>query len=173
MNEWTHSDTTDQGDDPPDELDMTTRDHEADDQLIALIARTLHHYDSTPADVVAAARGAYAWRTIDDELADLVFDSARELTGVRDRNSSRQLTFRSKGCEIEIMVVDAAERRLVGQIVPAQASTVTLVGTDEEFERTSDQHGRFSFDRVQVGPVRLSVLPVDGSPAITTDWVLL
>ena len=58
MNEWTHSDTTDQGDDPPDELDMTTRDHEADDQLIALIGRTLRHYESPPADVVAAARGA-------------------------------------------------------------------------------------------------------------------
>ena len=37
-----------------------------------------------PRHVLAAARGAFTWRTIDQELADLVFDSATELTGVRD-----------------------------------------------------------------------------------------
>ncbi len=173
MNQREHDHAVDQPDDGLDAIDMSTRDHEADSELLALLGRALRASDPVPDDVIAAAKGAYAWRTIDEELADLVFDSARELTGVRDRNSSRQLTFRSKGCEIEIMVLDAAERRLVGQLVPAQSTTVTLVGTNERFERASDQHGRFSFDRVQVGPVRLSVSVPGGAPDITTDWVLL
>lgn len=175
MNQRDHShdapDPSSDGDLDP--IDMSARDHAADDHLTAVLGQALQLSDPVPEHVLAAAQGAYSWRTIDEELADLVFDSNRELTGVRDRSSSRQLTFRSRGCEIEIMLVDAAERRLVGQLVPAQSTKVTLVGTNEQFEQTSDQHGRFSFERVQVGPVRLSVAASAGAPDVTTDWVLL
>ena len=44
----------------------------------------LREADPVPEHVLAAARGAWTWRTIDQELADLVFDSATELSGVRD-----------------------------------------------------------------------------------------
>ena len=73
-----------------------------------------------PEHVLAAARGAFTWRTIDQELADLVFDSATELMGVRDHGGTRQLTFQAPGLEIEVMVADPDTRRLVGQLVPAQ-----------------------------------------------------
>ena len=46
---------------------------------------------------VAGARAAWTWRTIDEELAELVFDSAAELTGVRSEDTARQLTFRAPG----------------------------------------------------------------------------
>ena len=41
--------------------------------------------------VVSGARAAWTWRTIDEELAELVFDSAAELTGVRSEDTARQL----------------------------------------------------------------------------------
>jgi len=46
--------------------------------------------------VIEGARAAWTWRTIDQELAELVFDSAGELTGVRSEDTARQLTY--SGC---------------------------------------------------------------------------
>lgn len=144
-----------------------------EDALLNLLRRAIGAADPVPDHVMAAARGAVAWRTIDQDLADLVFDSTAELTGVRGPNAARQLTFRSDGVEIEVMLVDSAARRLVGQLVPARSTTVTLEGTDAQLEQTSDRFGRFSFDRVHTGPVRLKVAGGAGARDIATDWVLL
>jgi len=147
---------------------------DADDEtLLQLLGQALRTVDPVPDHVMAAARGAVAWRTIDQDLADLVFDSMAELTGVRDAHAARQLTFRSDGVEIEVMLVDSASRRLVGQLVPARATTVTLQGGDAEVEQTSDRLGRFTFDHVQTGPVRLTVAATDGERSVATDWILL
>jgi hypothetical protein len=155
---------------------MTDNDRQApdldDETLRGLLTAALQQSDPVPHHVVAAAGGAWTWRTIDQELADLVFDSATELTGVRDRESARQLTFRAQGLEIEVMVADAASRRLVGQLVPAQTTTVRLEGAETSLEQQSDRFGRFTFDGAPAGPLRFAVTPSDGS-TVTTDWVLL
>ena len=70
------------------------------------------------------------------------------------------------------MVADPASRRLVGQLVPARSATVALEGTEKALEQEVDRFGRFTFDGVPAGPVRLSVAGPDGPP-VTTDWVLL
>jgi RNA polymerase sigma factor (sigma-70 family) len=144
-----------------------------DNLLVDLVGRSLRRVDPVPDHVLASARGAFAWRTIDQELADLVFDSATELTGTRDPGAARQLTFRSKGVEIEIMLIDSSERRLVGQLVPAHTTTVRLDSTGHSHEQVSDQYGRFSFDGVATGPVRLSISGTEGTRDVLTDWVLL
>ena len=143
-----------------------------DDALQELLGIALRQADPVPRHVIAAARGAFTWRTIDQELADLVFDSATELTGVRDHGGTRQLTFQAPGLEIEVMVADPATRRLVGQLVPARAATVRLEGTESVLEQEADRFGRFTFDGAPAGPVRLTVGAPDGA-AVTTDWVLL
>jgi hypothetical protein len=143
-----------------------------DDALQELLTVALQQSDTVPRHVLAAARGAWTWRTIDQELADLVFDSATELTGVRDREGARQLTFQAPGIEIEVMVADPVSRRLVGQLVPAQATTVRLESTEAVLEQESDRFGRFTFDGTPSGPVRFSV-DVPGGAAVLTDWVLL
>lgn len=144
-----------------------------DDTLLELLGAALQAGDPVPEHVLAAARGAVAWRTIDQDLADLVFDSAVELTGVRDRDAARQLTFRAADLEIELMVVDPLSRRLVGQLVPARATSVTLESTAESVTQESDSYGRFTFDTVADGPVRLAVDGADGHADVLTDWVLL
>ena len=151
---------------------MTVIDDLNDDALQEVLGVALRQADPVPRHVVAAARGAFTWRTIDQELADLVFDSATELTGVRDRSGSRQLTFRGPDLEIEVMVADPATRRLVGQLVPARPATVRLEGTESVLEQDADRFGRFTFDGAPAGPVRITVAGTDG-PAVTTDWVLL
>jgi hypothetical protein len=144
----------------------------SDDELLALVGRALRTADPVPDEVREGARAAWTWRTIDEELATLVFDSAAELTGVRSEDTSRQLTFRAPGMEIEVMVVDDATRRLVGQLVPPGAFTVTLLAGDAEVPQATDRLGRFAFDDVAPGPVRLVVADPDGTAVVTTEWVL-
>jgi len=144
-----------------------------DDDLIAVLTTALRTADPVPARVLHAARGAYTWRTIDAELAELVFDSASELTGVRSEDQARQVTFQAPGIEIEVMVVDGSTRRIVGQLVPAQESTIELTGADRAVATTSDDLGRFTFDEVLPGPVRISVVGDGNTPTVHTDWVLL
>jgi hypothetical protein len=144
-----------------------------DDGLLDLLGHALRVTDPVPDHVLAAAKGAVAWRTIDQDLAELVFDSALEATGVRDRDIARQLTFRADDLEVEVMLVDTEPRRLVGQVVPATATTVRLESTAEVAEQESDKYGRFTFDQVATGPVRISIGGGDGRPGVLTDWVLL
>ena len=145
----------------------------SDDDLLELVGRALRAADPVPDRVLDGARAAWTWRTIDEELAMLVFDSAAELTGVRSEDTARQLTFRAPGMEIEVMVVDEASRRIVGQLVPGGAFDVTLHAGDGAHVTATDHLGRFSFDGVAPGPVRLVVAGDDGNPAVTTQWVLL
>jgi hypothetical protein len=144
-----------------------------DDDLLELLGRALSVTDPVPDEVLAGARAAWTWRTIDEELAMLVFDSASELTGVRSEDTARQLTFRSPGMEIEVMVTDETTRRIVGQLIPPASFTITLLVGDAAIAETTDRLGRFSFDDVAPGAVRLVVSDPDGTAVVTTEWVLL
>ena len=123
--------------------------------------------------MLAGARAAWTWRTIDEELAELVFDSAAELTGVRSEDTARQLTFRAPGVEIEVMVVDDVSRRIVGQLIPPGDFTVQLAVGDAVLEESTDRLGRFTFEAVAPGPVRITVIDPDGTHVVSTEWVLL
>jgi hypothetical protein len=57
---------------------------EDDDALASELATVLRRSAPMPAAIVAAARGAFAWRTVDAELAVLRADSVLEAAaGVR------------------------------------------------------------------------------------------
>ncbi len=99
---------------------------EHDDQLIATLGDAIRRADPVPENVLAGARAAFTWRTIDAELAELVFDSASELTGVRSETSPRQVTFQAPGVEIEVMVIENGQRRIVGQLIPPSEVTIQL-----------------------------------------------
>jgi len=144
-----------------------------DDQLIAALGDAIQHADPVPERVLAGARAAFTWRTIDAELAELVFDSATELTGVRSEVMPRQVTFQAPGVEIEVMVIENGQRRIVGQLVPPSEVTVQLASGDSVAETQTDQLGRFTFNDVLPGPVRLSVLGSSGEDVVHTEWVLL
>src|SRR6188768_3931458 len=111
----------------------------SDDELLALVGAALRAAEPVPERVLTGARAAWTWRTIDEELAELVFDSAAELTGVRSEDTARQLTFRSPGMEIEVMVVDEASRRIVGQLIPPGSFTVQLLAGDQVLEEPTDR----------------------------------
>ncbi len=84
--------------------------------------------------------------------------------------ANRQVTFRAPGVEIEVMVIENGSRRLVGQLVPPAIHTVELVGADAVHSVESDELGRFTFDALEPGPVRLVVL-ADGRDPHRADRV--
>ena len=144
-----------------------------DDQLIATLGDAIQHADPVPERVLAGARAAFTWRTIDAELAELVFDSATELTGVRSESMARQVTFQAPGVEIEVMVIENGQRRIVGQLIPPSEVVVQLTSGDSVDETQTDELGRFTFNDVLPGPVRLAVLGSSGEHVVHTEWVLL
>ena len=149
----------------------------SDDELAGLVAQALTSNDPVPDHVLDGARAAFTWRTIETELAELafaemVFDSSRELTGVRSEDADRQVTFRAPGVEIEVMIVENGSRRLIGQLVPPSETTIELVGADAVYSASTDRLGRFVFDELVPGPVRLVVRGADGARIVQTEWVL-
>ncbi len=146
-----------------------------DDQLLEKLAEALEAADPVPEAVLDAAKAAFTWRTIDAELAALVFDSAAEdLVGVRSAEVTRQLTFSTPGVEIELVVLSETSRRIVGQLVPPQTAEITLHYEDEERTVRSDSLGRFTLHDVPTGSVRLTcTLEDESGPVIQTEWTII
>jgi hypothetical protein len=143
---------------------------EDDDELMGELGDLLRRVDPMPASVVAAARGALVWRTLDAERAVLASDSLLEAAaGVRG-SGDRQLTFDAGSVCVEVDVVDGGER-LVGQVVPPQQGHVEVEGPRTQLAADADQWGQFAL-RVGPGPARIRFRPLDG-PVVVTDWVTL
>lgn len=147
-------------------------EHITDDELVEAIKAGLELTDPVPESALEAAKAAFTWRTIDAELAELVYDSAEAgLVGVRGE-SARQVTFRSPGVEIEVMVMDERVRRVVGQLVPPQQATVEVHTSEGVREQGTDSLGRFSFEGIAPGPVKLSVQTAGGG-TVVTEWTII
>lgn len=143
-----------------------------DDRLQSILAEALAASDPMPGWLLQAAKEAFVWRTIDAELAELVFDSQRDLAGVRSEDTAtRQVTFRSPGVEIEVMLLAEGGRRLVGQLVPPQSATVELRHGETVREGATDPLGRFSFSDVPAGPIQLAIATAQGGHVVT-DWMV-
>ena len=99
---------------------MTDKDATTEAELRAIFS----HLDPVPPLLDEAARGAFTWRTVDAELAELMRDSAEaeEEAGalVRGAAGPRQLSFESPrlGIELEVVATGPRERRLEGQLLP-------------------------------------------------------
>ena len=91
----------DSTDDPREDPHLLTP---ADDDLLDVLGHALRVSDPVPGNVLDGARAAFAWRTIDTELAELVFDSSQESSDGRAEAAKRQITFRAPGVEIEVTV---------------------------------------------------------------------
>ena len=50
----------------------------SDELLMAELGSAIEQHDPVPSTAIEAARAAFAWRTFDAEVAELLFDSARD-----------------------------------------------------------------------------------------------
>jgi hypothetical protein len=147
-------------------------------ELRALAARL----EPVPDRLVQAAVDAYAWRTLDADLAELVFDSLddQEAALVRGGQGERLLSFQASTLTIEIEVTaTGSARRLIGQLVPPQRADVEIRHQDDVLMIATDELGRFIADSLPAGPVSLRCGPAGGAAQaagqvqspVVTDWV--
>lgn len=155
----------------PDETDHAELEEE--------LRRVVAQIDSVPPALLEAAVGAFAWRTIDADLAELVFDSLvdqDEATLVRGIGHGRMLSFRASTLTIDIEVTSTGDSRmLVGQLVPPQPASVDIRQGDRVITIDADELGRFSAGPLQAGPTSLRCR-VGGDirqPSVATDWVAI
>jgi hypothetical protein len=162
--------------------DPQVPDQELDDELRRIATR----FDPVPAALVRAAEGAFAWRGVDAELAELAFDSLADresLALVRGGGEPRLLTFHAADLTIELEVLPAgaehitavgAEHRLVGQLLPPGPARVEVRHPEGVLAVEADELGRFTADRVSTGPISLRCQQAAaGTAPVVTEWIPL
>jgi hypothetical protein len=145
-----------------------------DDDLVAELREVAALVDPLPDEVMAAARSAFAWRTMDADLAELLQDAATDmsLVGVRGPETATLLTFQGPGLELEVEVVMAGpRRRLLGQLVPGLPGRVEVRHRVGRSEVAADEVGRFTAEDVPPGPVSLRCQAAEGR-WVETDWFI-
>jgi hypothetical protein len=151
-------------------------DEPDDTELEEELRRVAALLDPVPSVLLQAAVEAFAWRTIDDDLAELVFDSLvdHEAALVRGFQDRRLLSFHTSDVCIEIEVTSTgASRALNGQLVPPQPASVDIRHRNGLVTLESDALGRFSASSLRAGPISLRCRPAPEATgrAVVTDWV--
>ena len=145
----------------------------SDDELLGMLGDLLRRVDPMPDMVREAASASLSWRDPDSALATLISDSEAEqadkqLTTVRGA-APRLLTFEVGESAVDLEVTsEARQARLVGQLMPNAAATVTIQHGDGTSEVEADALGRFVVNDVASGLVRVC-WSNDGS-RVCTEW---
>ncbi|HBW18475.1 MAG TPA: hypothetical protein DEH11_05400, partial [Actinobacteria bacterium] len=113
-----------------DQKETRVRDQPGDDELEEELRRTAASLDPVPPELLRAAADAFTWRTVDAELAELVYDSLVDedaLALVRGGSDRRLLSFEAGGLSIDLEVSTAgAARELTGQLAPPQRASIEI-----------------------------------------------
>lgn len=124
--------------------------------------------DDVPPEFVEAAKAAFTWRNIDEELLLVTsYDSVLDDTlfaRARSTATARQLVFDADGVMLQVEVSAAG---VTGQLMPA-AGSVTLVTPNGDHETVAvDELGMFVMGAAPRGPVKFRF--TNGC----TDWFIL
>jgi hypothetical protein len=156
-----------------------------DDELVDVLRRLAAEADPMPEDVAAAARAAIHTRDLDHQLAQLIADSAADVSEHEEKpgfepvrngsgESRRLLTFAGGDVQVDLEVSDHGDRLdLIGQFTGASTEGCALEyagGTRQVLD--VDSLGRFLVNGVERGPVRARFRSAAGAP-MTTAWIRL
>jgi hypothetical protein len=151
------------------------RDGYDDEALLADLAEALRETRAHAAGVAARGKGAFTWRTIDEELltAQLSFDSdhapAASSRRAEPAGDSRVLVFTTQLRSVEVEVLPD---RILGQFIPPASGDVEVedehgvVATVEV-----DELGFFLIEPVPSGLVRLRC--TTPTTRMVTAWIRL
>jgi hypothetical protein len=151
-----------------------------DDELLGRLAATLRDAGDPPHEVAELARLRFGLRRVDEELAELVADSALEAAPVGVRaagpGAARLLTFEAEGGELALQVTSGIGRdgwELLGQVVPPGPADIRVepAGSQAPLEVGADDVGRFTVRGAGSGPWRV-VCARPGHPPLVSQWVL-
>jgi hypothetical protein len=153
---------------------------EYEEALLGALEAAMRRRDPVPQGVADAAYEAFAWRTLDAELAELTADSLLDEPAgaalVRGAPGPRTLTFEAPELTVvaEVTDVSATERQLVAQLIPARRADVEVTHAGGSARASADEHGRLVLAGIASGPVRLQVALSEPEPrTVRTDWTLI
>lgn len=142
------------------------------EQLLMELHEALRTAAEVPAGFVDAGKAAFAWRTVDAELAALTdqFSADEALSGTRaERAGVRALSFHASGISIELEVTSDA---LLGQLVPPRSGQIEVQVQDGTGPTASaDETGWFVIRPVPTKMFRLRVRTAADN--VVTEWVTL
>ncbi|MFS8096039.1 hypothetical protein LFM09_02775 [Lentzea alba] len=143
-------------------------DWESDEMLLDALRDALSTpSEEVPPEFVEAAKAAFTWRNIDEELLLISYDSVLDDTlfaRARSTATARQLVFDAAGVSLQVEVSAAG---ITGQLMPPSGS-VTLVTPDGDAETAAvDELGTFVMGVAPRGPVKFRF--ANGC----TDWFIL
>jgi hypothetical protein len=155
-----------------------TRD--ADEELFDRLGAALRGADEPPRHVLELARASFGLHRLDAELAELVADSALEVTPADARasgNGPRMLTFQAGDADIAVQVTAVGDAiwQVLGQVVPAAPAAVRIEPADpalDAAESTADELGLFGARLTGRGFWRL-IWRRARPPLMVSPWVLL
>lgn len=148
-----------------------------DDELEERLRRVAERVDPVPRGLLQAAVDSFTWRTVDADLAELVFDSLVDQYQdalVRGPGQARLLSFAASGLMIDVEITGTGpSRRLIGQLVPPQWAAVELRRGDGVATLEADELGRFSAGPLRAGPIslRCSTGTEPDGRHVVTDWI--
>jgi hypothetical protein len=139
----------------------------SDDELLARLRNAANELDPVPEHVLAAARAAITTRRLDEELAELIADSALVDGAVRAAGSEvRLLSFEAADVSLELQVEYRGDEVSVRGLVTGTAgeAVVEVAGTRHA---VPIDDGWFAVTGLPRGATRVSV------PGVVTSWVRL
>lgn len=149
-----------------------------DDELLAALGEALAVADHPQRDlVVANAQDAFSYQRLDEELAQLVYDSLLDTSAAgasRAGSDPRIMVFENEAISIEIEIVGDT---IVGQVAPPGEVIITVEVPDKEaFQVQADELGCFSLTASSLGtlsrgPLRFSI--ERNQKKTITDWTYL
>lgn len=143
-----------------------------DEELIDVVRAAFETYESVPESVLAAAAGAFRWRTGEASLARLVEDN-RELPAGSRGEASRLLTFAGTDLAVEIEVTGTGRsREIAGRLHPAAPAEVSVRCPGGQLTAYTDGTGEFVAPDVPSGLVSL-LFRLDDGTSIVTSWIRL
>lgn len=146
---------------------------ETDDVLLSRLRAVVERVDPVPDLVRTAARAAFGLRRIDDELAELVRDSAddgSDLLAVRGEGDVRLISFETGPVTVELQVTDRnGNRDLVAQVTGASVVRAEVETPAQRYD-TALQDSVATVEGVAAGLLRLHLLTREGR-GLVTAWV--
>lgn len=144
-----------------------------DDALLARLREVLDEVDPMPDRVVVEASALFGLRRLDEQLAELVRDSAEDrggLLAVRGEGDVRLISFETGPVTVELQVT---ERGPVRDLV-AQVTGAAVVGAEVETaggrRAVPIEDSLFTVEGIPAGLLRLR-LRTDAGRDLVTSWV--
>jgi predicted transcriptional regulator len=143
-----------------------------DDELMARLRRIADEVDAPPDLVAESARAAFSMRRLDEEIAELLYDSEHSQGQlVRGEPAGpRALSFRAAAVAIELQIEQADDRITLSGVVIGASGEATIESTAEAARTVRiDERGWFRVGDLPAGPLRVRLAEVDGG-RVTTSW---